>query len=153
MRRGDFAAAWRESDAWLRAGGARPAPERPRHLQTIWDGRPPAGRRVLVRCYHGLGDTIQFIRYVPLLRRVAAEVTVWAQPPLLPLLARLRGGAGRRVYFKCPSAAPGLRPEHDLFVQHLKLTNTLRVLAGEDPLHHTGRDDHCDEPFARPGRR
>jgi Glycosyltransferase family 9 (heptosyltransferase) len=44
-----------------------------------------------VRCYHGLGDTIQFIRYVPLLKALAAAVTVWAQPPLLPLLGTMHG--------------------------------------------------------------
>jgi hypothetical protein len=44
-----------------------------------------------VRCYHGLGDTIQFIRYMPLLKALAAAVTVWAQPPLLPLLGTMHG--------------------------------------------------------------
>jgi myo-inositol-1-phosphate synthase len=43
-------------------------------------------------------------------------------------------------YFKSPIAKAGLRPEHDLFVQHLKLTNTIRTLAGEEVLHHTGLD-------------
>jgi hypothetical protein len=39
-----------------------------------------------VRCHHGLGDSIQFIRYAALLRAVAKEVIVWAQAPLLPVL-------------------------------------------------------------------
>ena len=43
-------------------------------------------------------------------------------------------------YFKAPMALPTIRPEHDLFVQHLKLTNTLRLLAGEEVLNHTGLD-------------
>jgi myo-inositol-1-phosphate synthase len=43
-------------------------------------------------------------------------------------------------YFKSPLAKPGLRVEHDLFVQHLKLANTLRALVGEELLHHTGLD-------------
>jgi hypothetical protein len=46
---------------------------------------------VLIRCYHGLGDTIQFIRYVPMVRASAASVLVWAQPPLLPLLEGVPG--------------------------------------------------------------
>lgn len=46
---------------------------------------------MLVRCYHGLGDTIQFIRYAALLRRVAAEVIVWVQPSLIPLLRSVEG--------------------------------------------------------------
>jgi hypothetical protein len=60
-------------------------------LQYIWDGTPLAGKRVLVRCYHGLGDTIQLIRYAPLIKEIAREVIVWAQPALLPLLRTMRG--------------------------------------------------------------
>jgi hypothetical protein len=48
-------------------------------------------KRVLVRCYHGLGDTIQFIRYMPLLKAIGTEVTVWAQPTLIPLLLTIEG--------------------------------------------------------------
>ncbi len=43
-------------------------------------------------------------------------------------------------YFKTPQTAPGLYPEHDLFIQHMKLKNTLRWLAGEEPLTHLGLD-------------
>src|SRR4051812_16929139 len=93
MRNGDFASAWRVSDA-LMEFRRPPSPEMPRHVQQVWDGTPPDGRRVLVRCYHGLGDTIQFIRFVPGLRAIAAEEMVWAQPALLPLL-RTMPGIGR----------------------------------------------------------
>ena len=65
MRRGAFEAAWAISDAVLRARAGVPCWHWPRHLQYIWDGTPLTGKRVLVRCYHGLGDTIQFIRYAP----------------------------------------------------------------------------------------
>jgi len=41
-------------------------------------------------------------------------------------------------YFKSPMAAPGLYPEHDLFIQHTKLKNTLRYLIGEDLITHLG---------------
>lgn len=91
MRRGAWAHAWEVSDAVLRARGGESCGQRPRHEQWVWDGTPLAGRRVLVRCYHGLGDTLQFARFVPPLREVAAEVTLWAQPALIPLLATLRG--------------------------------------------------------------
>jgi hypothetical protein len=43
-----------------------------------------------VRCYHGLGDTIQFARFLPALARMCSEVTVWVQPSLMPLLSRTR---------------------------------------------------------------
>jgi myo-inositol-1-phosphate synthase len=43
-------------------------------------------------------------------------------------------------YFKSPMSRPDLAPEHDLFVQHLKLANTLRILVGEEVLDHSGLD-------------
>jgi myo-inositol-1-phosphate synthase len=41
-------------------------------------------------------------------------------------------------YFKSPQTAPGLYPEHDLFIQHTKLKNTLRWLMGEEQITHLG---------------
>jgi myo-inositol-1-phosphate synthase len=41
-------------------------------------------------------------------------------------------------YFKSPMVAPGLYPEHDLFIQLKKLKNTLRYLKGEDMITHLG---------------
>jgi hypothetical protein len=86
MRRGDFARAWQVSDAVLQARRDAQCEHLPRHEQAIWSGQSLDGRRVLVRCYHGLGDTIQFARYLPLVRARAKHVTLWAQAPLIPLL-------------------------------------------------------------------
>jgi myo-inositol-1-phosphate synthase len=56
-------------------------------------------------------------------------------------------------YFKSPMARPDLKPEHDLFIQHLKLTNTLRILVGEEVLDHSGLDYYQSEmwPSVRAG--
>jgi len=43
-------------------------------------------------------------------------------------------------FFKSPQCREDLKPEHDLFIQHLKLKNTLRVLMGEEVLDHSGLD-------------
>ena len=87
MLRGDFESAWRLADQdralCCSSGSAKPLP---RHMRPVWDGTPFDGRHVLVRCYHGLGDTLHFIRYVPLLAKRAASVCVEVQPPLLELL-------------------------------------------------------------------
>jgi myo-inositol-1-phosphate synthase len=48
-------------------------------------------------------------------------------------------------YFKSPMAQPGLQPEHDLFIQTTKLKNTLRVIAGEEPLTHLGLDYYAED--------
>src|SRR5215213_5042889 len=91
MRRGDFATAWKISDALLRARRGEDQVLLQRWFQTVWNGASVVGKRVLVRCYHGLGDTIQFIRYAALLKKIAAEVIVWVQPSLIPLLRSVEG--------------------------------------------------------------
>jgi hypothetical protein len=98
----DSMAAWtaamreaRYDDAWAlsaqtlaeRAPSTRDDPTLPYHRRWVWDGRPVDGQEVLVRCYHGLGDTLQFARFLPLLADRAASVTVEIQPALLGLLA------------------------------------------------------------------
>ncbi len=43
-------------------------------------------------------------------------------------------------YFKSPMTAPGLYPEHDIFIQLIKLKNTLRWMKGEDLITHLGNE-------------
>jgi len=78
MLLGRFQEAWRESDRIAARG--RPDPD------SLWDGAPLAGKRVIIRCLHGYGDAIQFIRYARLVRREASRVIVQACPELLALL-------------------------------------------------------------------
>ncbi|MBM3683633.1 MAG: inositol-3-phosphate synthase [Actinobacteria bacterium] len=47
-------------------------------------------------------------------------------------------------YYKSPQVAPGLYPEHDLFIQLTKLKNTLRWMMGEDQITHLGIDYYLD---------
>jgi myo-inositol-1-phosphate synthase len=53
-------------------------------------------------------------------------------------------------YFKSPQVAPGLYPEHDLFIQHTKLKNTLRWMAGEDQITHLGVEYYADDYLPEP---
>ena len=59
-------------------------------------------------------------------------------------LARRSGMGGIQewlsFYFKSPMHAAGLYPEHDLFIQLMKLKNTLRFLKGEELITHLGRE-------------
>ncbi|MBI5692192.1 MAG: tetratricopeptide repeat protein [Verrucomicrobia bacterium] len=65
----------------------------------LWCGETSLeGRTILLHAEQGLGDTLQFIRYVPLLRQRGAEVMLEVQPALLPLLGREWGGA--RVFVR-----------------------------------------------------
>src|SRR6185312_12364984 len=47
-------------------------------------------------------------------------------------------------YFKAPQHAHGIYPEHDLFIQHTKLKNTLRHIMGEDLITHLGLEYYGD---------
>lgn len=91
--RGDFEAAWCQTDRieiprrQLEQTGAFTRADH--HL--VWDGRPFDGHRVLVRCEHGLGDSIQFLRYIPRLWQRARAVIVKVQPMLLQLFAGMPG--------------------------------------------------------------
>jgi tetratricopeptide (TPR) repeat protein len=59
--------------------------------QPLWQGEPLTGKTILIYAEQGLGDTIQFVRYLPLLRRHAASVILAVQPPLIELLRGLEG--------------------------------------------------------------
>ena len=47
-------------------------------------------------------------------------------------------------YFKAPDSAPGVYPEHDLFIQSMKLKNTLRHIMGADLITHLGLEYYGD---------
>jgi len=85
--RGFAAYEWR----WKRSG--MPATRR-NYGRPLWLGEYPLERKtILVHAEQGLGDTIQFARYVPLLARGGASVVVEAPAELTALLARLDGVA------------------------------------------------------------
>jgi tetratricopeptide (TPR) repeat protein len=56
-----------------------------------WDGGDPQGRTILVHAEQGLGDTIQFARYLPLIVARGGRVVLACERPLIPLLAQLPG--------------------------------------------------------------
>jgi hypothetical protein len=107
----------------------RDDPRAPYHRRWVWDGTPLAGRDVLVRCYHGLGDTIQFARYLPALCEVAASVTVEAPGRLLPLLATVAGKADLTAF---DQAAPAVA--RDAAVEITELAFALRLAPDAVPI-------------------
>ncbi|PWU07218.1 MAG: hypothetical protein C5B51_10555 [Terriglobia bacterium] len=81
MLLGRFEDAWLESDAIAARNGPDP--------NCLWDGRPFRGNRVIIRCLHGFGDAIQFLRYTGLVRRAAQAVFVQTHPQLRTLARAL----------------------------------------------------------------
>ncbi len=87
---GDFARGWREWEwRWKTPDFAR---DRKRWPQEPWLGQAPlAGRRILLHSDQGLGDMIQFCRYVPRVKALGAETILECPPPLLELMRTLDG--------------------------------------------------------------
>ncbi len=91
---GDLRRGWAEYEWRWRVDNSplfRPAR---RFAQPLWLGREPvAGRTVLIHAEQGLGDTLQFCRYVRLVAGLGAKVVLEVQRPLVGLLANLDGAA------------------------------------------------------------
>jgi tetratricopeptide (TPR) repeat protein len=88
---GDYPRGFAEYEwRWKRVGMA----PRKSFRRPPWLGEtPPAGKTVLLHAEQGLGDTVQFVRYAPLLARAGAEVVLEVQPELKTLLAGIEGVA------------------------------------------------------------
>lgn len=130
MRAGDWEAAWRHTDrleAPRRARQEEPGSVRqPHHL--VWDGSRFAGRAVLVRCEHGLGDTLQFSRFLPALAAEARELHVMAQPHLLRLLRRVPGIGQVHDGWSGPDWPP-----HELEIEVMELAYAFRTTPATVP--------------------
>jgi tetratricopeptide (TPR) repeat protein len=87
---GDFEAGWKAYEwRWRTGAFARHR----RQLQApLWLGDAPiSGKTILLHAEQGFGDTIQFIRYAPLLTGQGARVVCEVQPELQPLLSQIEG--------------------------------------------------------------
>src|SRR5579884_396932 len=89
---GDYARGFADYEwRWKRSGMSDP---RRNYRGALWLGEYPlAHRTVLLHAEQGLGDSVQFARYVPLLARTGATVRLEVQPALTDLFARLSGAA------------------------------------------------------------
>ncbi|HEY3901737.1 MAG TPA: tetratricopeptide repeat protein [Chthoniobacter sp.] len=115
---GRYEEGWREY-SWTWHAQSRAA--RPRKtLAETWDGNPAPGKTILTYADQGAGDTIHFLRYVPLLaaRANAARILIECQPPLLPLLRQWRSAA---VEIVATGEADKLSEPHDLQIPLLRL--------------------------------
>jgi hypothetical protein len=100
MRAGDWEAAWRQTDRLEAARRVQQCRDpafvrQPHHL--VWDGSSFDGRTLRVRCEHGLGDTLQSLRFLPCIAGRCRALHLMVQPPLVALL----------------QGAPGLGTVHD----------------------------------------
>jgi hypothetical protein len=131
MLLGDFESAWRETDN-IEHGPASGKGGR----GLLWNGSDFGDKRVLVECRHGLGDTLQFARYGPLLKRVCRSAVLRCQPNLVSLLARCD-------LFDRVVPAGGPVPDHDVAIESMELPYAFRTTVGSVP---------CDVPYVAAGR-
>jgi hypothetical protein len=129
MRRGEFERAWQISDRMLRARQGERCDHLPPDRRWVWDGSPLGGRRVVVRSFRGLGDTIQCIRYLPLLKHVAAQTIVCAPPELMPVVSTVAGTDRviKEDYHPLPYA------RHDVQIEMMELPWVFRTTLASIP--------------------
>ena len=84
---GDFLRGWKEHESRRHV----PAFKLPAYQQARWQGEPLEGRTILLHWEQGVGDTLQFIRYAPLVKARGGRVVVECQRPLVRLLETCNG--------------------------------------------------------------
>jgi Flp pilus assembly protein TadD len=87
LQQGDFAHGWPEYEWRWKVAGVTPRTFR----EPAWDGSPLNGRVILLHAEQALGDTLQFIRYAPLVKERGGTVIVECHRALTQLLASCPG--------------------------------------------------------------
>ena len=87
LQMGDFAQGWSEYE-WRFQCKEYATPPFP---QPLWDGSRLDDRTILLYADHGLGDTLQFVRYAPLVCERGGRVLVACRKPLARILASCPG--------------------------------------------------------------
>ena len=118
LRRGDYAEGWR-------AYGKREGQRMLETLPSCWSGEEPlADKTILLLAEQGLGDTIQFARYVPQVAALAQRVILEVQAPLRPLFDEVSRDWGVEIV-----ARGDARPDGDHQCLLLSLPRLLRTTA------------------------
>lgn len=87
LAEGRFREGWVDYEWRFRTGQTqRPTIPRPQ-----WDGSPLAGRSLMIHSEQGMGDVLQFVRLLPLIKRRGARIVFACQKPLQNLLSRCEG--------------------------------------------------------------
>lgn len=124
MLMGNFAAALPEYEQRLDLG------ERRKFSQPQWRGEPLRGARILLHAEQGLGDTIQFLRYLPMVQAAGGEVVLEVQPQLCRLAKALPGGL---AVTPAGGALPAYEWHCPLMSLPLAFGTTLQSIPGQVP--------------------
>jgi Flp pilus assembly protein TadD len=123
LRRAPGEEGWREYE-WRRRFTTPSGRLRALSRKSEWQGEPMPGGTLLIHTEQGLGDSLQFLRYLPLARERAgaAQVILAGQPQLVPLLRQIEGGMVDRVL---AVAEDGELPPFDRYLPLLSLPRAL----------------------------
>jgi hypothetical protein len=131
LKRGQFAEGWVEYE-WRFATGMVTRADLPRPR---WDGSPLEGRTLMVHTEQGVGDTLQFIRFLPLVRRQAGRLLV-ACPKKY------------HTFLRSMSCIDDFFPVDEPSEMNFDLRCSLLSLPAL--LGHDGSDFHASVPYIRP---
>lgn len=118
LLRGKLAEGWPSYESRWRMPGV--AEKRPKFSQPEWTGDPLGSRTLLVYSEQGMGDNLQFVRYLPLLRQryPDAKIYFWCLPPLYRLFQSCAAAWGVEAL---PPTVPGGLPPIDVQIALLSL--------------------------------
>jgi Flp pilus assembly protein TadD len=119
LLQGNFEEGWREYDYRWQCNEAI----RHNYSKPKWTGQPLEGKKILLYCEQGLGDTIHFIRFAKSLQDLGATTIVHIQPALLALLQGCKG---------IHQLVPNSLPLDQTFDYHCSLLDVAKVLKIDD---------------------
>ena len=131
LQQGDFRSGLSEyEDRWRTSYGFR---FRRKFLQPLWKGEPLEGSRILLHAEQGLGDTLQFVRYVPLVAARGGIVILEVQSRVHRLLAKTPGAT---EVIRRDEGPPGFDWQCPLLSLPLVLGTELDTIPAEIPYLH-----------------
>jgi tetratricopeptide (TPR) repeat protein len=121
---GDYANGWREYEIRWQVFPPRRFP------QPLWEGQDLRGKTILLHAEQGLGDTLQFLRYLPLVLETGAAVLLDLSPRLRRLAMELPGPA---AVFNTGDALPPFDYHTPLLSLPLRFGTTLETIPAQVP--------------------
>lgn len=121
---GDFEQGWPDFDT---RGHSRQAAERAARKAPKWKGQDPRGKTILVHAEQGLGDSIHFSRYLPMMAAAGAKVLFAPQRPLRRLFASLDWPRAAAPITLVDLADPDLRFDYQVRTMSLPLAFSTRL--------------------------
>ncbi|HUI10192.1 MAG TPA: tetratricopeptide repeat protein [Bacteroidota bacterium] len=146
---GRYAEGWEDYEYRFRIEGRNASRQPAERRQCAWDGSGFRGKTLLVWCEQGLGDTLQFVRYLPLVKERGGTVVFECQEELVPLLRTFPGadaviaswrlrrhgafGAAKRAFCVPPKAGQSPPRNYDFTIPLLSLPRIFGTTADSIP--------------------